>query len=256
MATTRRYGPRVSVLLGTALALLTSFPVAAQTLEDRRLLVGVSGGIQFVKDSILHKVDFELFQETGKFTASYDITTDTAFDGSIAVRLYKRMGVGVDVSHFNKLMTATVEAEVPHPFFFSFPRMTTGLAGGITRREIAVHIQAQYWHVIADDFLVRGFFGPTIFDISHDLVSEIVTSERGFDFDEVDIVRYRTIKADSAELGFNVGLDASYFVLDHFALAVVLRYSRGTSHVEIAGQAQQALELGGTHLAGGLRLIF
>ena len=115
MATTRRYGSRIAVLLGTALVLATSSSVTAQTLEDRRLLVGVSGGIQFVKDSILHKVDFELFQETGKFTASYDITTDTAFDGSLAVRFYKRMGVGVDVSHFNKLMTATIEGRGAAP---------------------------------------------------------------------------------------------------------------------------------------------
>ena len=256
MPNTRRYGASIAVLLGTLFILLTDSHVTAQTLENRRLLIGFSGGTQFVKDAVRNEVNFKLFQEMGKFTANYDITTDTAFDASIAVRLYKRIGVGVDVSHFNKLTTAAIEAEVPHPFFFYFPRMTSGTASGITRRELALHTQVQYWPVIANKFLVRGFFGPTIFDVSHDLVSEIITSERGFDFSEVNIVDHRTIKSDKFALGFNIGIDMSYFMHDHIGLALVVRYSRGTSDVKIDGQDQPVLELGGTHLAGGLRIAF
>ena len=246
----------------------------AQSLADRRVVAGFSGGVQFVKDAFMNAVDFELFQETGRFRASYDITTDTAFDGGIAYRVWKRLGVGVEVSHFYERTTASLEADVPHPFFFSFPRMTTGFAGGLTRREVGVHIQAQYWHVLGDDLLVRAFLGPTFFNVSHDLVSGIVTFEPGLDFnserglDEVDLVDHRSTKTSASAAGFNVGFDASYFglrnlrflgssdVLDHFALAFVLRYSRGTAAIEINGGAQPALELGGTHIAGGVRVAF
>ena len=256
IANARRFHAWIVFLLGTNFFLLSSSSVLAQRLEDRRVLIGSSGGIQFVKDSILNEVNFNLFQETGKFTASYNITTDTAFDGNIGIRLFKRLGVGVNVSHFNKQLTATIDAEVPHPYFYSFPRMASGLAEGVTRREVAVHTQLQYWKVIANKFLVRGFFGPTLFDLSHDLVSEISTTERGFDFGVVDIVGHRTIKSEELALGFNIGFDASYFVHDHIGLAFVIRYSRGTSDYKIQMQDQPVIELGGTHLAGGLNFVF
>ena len=106
----------------------------AQTVDDQRVTVGFSGGIQFVKDALKNEVDFELWQETGTFEASYNVTKDSAFDGSFAFLLYKRMGLGFNVSHFSKTIAATIDADVPHPFFFSFPRKATGGANNILGR--------------------------------------------------------------------------------------------------------------------------
>ena len=238
----------------------------AQTVDDQRVTVGFSGGIQFVKDALKNEVDFELWQETGTFEASYNITKDSAFDGSFAFLLYKRMGLGFNVSHFSKTIAATIDADVPHPFFFSFPRKATGAVNNILRRESAIHIQSQYWHTIGDKFLMRGFIGPTIFSVRQDLVSTIQTKERGYDYSAVDIIGHNTLASGGTELGFNIGFDMSYFVFDHIALAGILRYSRGTSSVEdqatlrhlsrFSGQGQPPLELGGTHLAAGLRFGF
>jgi hypothetical protein len=170
------------------------------------------------------------------------------------------------VSHFSKTIAATIDADVPHPFFFSFPRKATGVANNILRRESAIHIQSQYWHTIGDKFLLRGFIGPTIFSVRQDLVSTIQTKERGYDYNTVDIIGHNTLASGGTELGFNIGFDMSYFVFDDIALAGILRYSRGTSSVEdqatlrhlsrFSGQGQPPLELGGTHLAAGLRFGF
>ena len=257
MPNTRQRSIQRVILLGITLAFLTSTPLAAQSLNTRRVLVGFALGKQFVKDSVWNEVDFTVFRETAKFEANYDITTDTAIDGGIAVRVWKRMGIGIVLSHYNKPTTAYIKAEVPHPFFFSFPRTTTGTTDDITRRELGVHLQVQYWRPISDNLLVRGVIGPSFFSIRHDLVSEIVTKERGFDYSMVDIVGYKTITARNGNaLGYNVGLDISYFVRKHVALVLELRYSRGTSDVVFANRAQPALELGGTHLAGGLLFAF
>lgn len=257
-----------AVLLSVILGLVAGLPAAGQSLGERRLIVGASWGVQFVKDAVTNQVQFELYRETGTFRADYDITTDTAIDGGLAYRLWRRLGVGIDVSHFHKLMTASIVADVPHPFFFSFPRTTTGSAGGVTRRELGIHLQAQYWHRMGDDLLIRGFAGPTVFDVSHDLVSAIVTEEVGGDFSAVNLVGHETTKTDKTAGGFNIGVDIAYFglrrrgflgdspLLDRIGLSFVLRYSRGTSPVAFAGQSQPALELGGTHAGLGLRVVF
>ena len=243
-----------------------SSEVSAQTVDDQRITVGFSGGIQFVKDALKNEVDFELWQETGTFEASYNVTKDAAFDGSVAFLLFKRMGLGFNVSHFRKTIAATIDADVPHPFFFSFPRKATGVANNVLRRESAIHIQSQYWHTIGDRFLMRGFIGPTIFSVRQDLVSTIQTKERGYDYSAVDIIGHNTLISGGTELGFNIGFDMSYFVFEHVALAGILRYSRGTSSVDdqatlrhisrFSGEGQPPLELGGTHVAAGLRFGF
>ena len=256
----------ITVALWIIISFFNSSVLSAQTVENQRITVGFSGGIQFVKDALKNEVDFELWQETGTFEASYNVTKDSAFDGSFAFLLYKRMGLGVNVSHFSKTIAATIDADVPHPFFFSFPRKATGVANNVLRRESAIHIQSQYWHTVGDKLLVRGFVGPTIFTVRQDLVSAIQTKERGYDYSAVDIIGHSTLASGGTELGFNIGFDMSYFVSDHVALAGILRYSRGTSSVKdqatlrhisrFSGRGQPPLELGGTHIAAGLRFGF
>ena len=247
---------KLVVLTFTATMLVAEGTATAQPLEETRFIVGTSFGKQFVKDAVWNELDFTIFEEKGTFEANYELTTDTAFDGGFAYRAWKRLGLGFEISRFSKSITASLKAEVPHPFFFSFPRHTTGLASGINRSELDFHLQAQYWRVIGDKLLVRGSIGPTIFNVSHDLVSEITTQERGVDFTEVDIVGYETITSSNRSLGFNVGLDISYFILKPVGLGLVVRYSRGTSDVRFKGRSQPGLELGGTHLAGGIRVAF
>lgn len=258
-----------ALVLGFGLA-LGATAASAQTPSpgERRVIIGASLGVQFVKDAFQNTVDYELFQEASEFGASYNVTTDTAADAGASFRLWERFGVGVEVSHFYKRTSAVIEAEVPHPFFFGFPRTITGVAGGVTRRELALHMQAQYWHLFKNAVLVRGFFGPTYFDVSHDLVSEIDTAEVGFPFEEVTLVGFGTEKLSKSALGFNIGFDVSYFglrrlgflgrsgVLDHVAMAFTLRYSRGTSSVKLNGGFQPSFELGGTHLGIGVRVAF
>mgnify|MGYP001339624748 CR=1 FL=1 len=243
-----------------------SSEIFAQTVDDQRMIFGFNSGIQFVKDALKNEVDFELWQETGTFEASYNVTKGPAFDGSFAFLMYKRIGLGVNVSHFSKTISATIDADVPHPFFFSFPRKATGVANNVVRRESAIHLQSQYWHTVGDKLLVRLLGGPTIFSVTQDLLSTIQTKERGYDYNTVDIIGHNTIASGGTELGFNIGFDVSYFVFDHVALAGILRYSRGTSSVadqatlrhisRFSGLGQQPLELGGTHVATGLRFGF
>ena len=263
---TQQHNISIAVALWIVISFFSSSTLSAQTAENQRITVGFSGGIQFVKDALKNEVDFELWRETGTFEASYNVTTDSAFDGSLAFLLYKRMGLGFNVSHFSKTIAATIDADVPHPFFFSFPRKATGVANNILRRESAIHIQSQYWHTVGDKFLIRGFIGPTIFSVRQDLVSTIQTKERGYDYSAVDIIGHSTLASGGTELGFNIGFDMSYFVFDHVALAGILRYSRGTSSVNdqatlrhisrFSGRGQPPLELGGTHVAAGLRFGF
>ena len=154
------------------------------------------------------------------------------------------------------------------PFFFEFPRSVTGSAGDLTHRELAIHVQGQYRMPLGDPLSLLLFLGPTRFETRQELVAELTTAERGFPFDEVDIVSHTSQTVSVTGMGYNIGFDLTYFglrqlgflgrfeILDRVGVALMLRYSRAAPSVRFAGEFQPALELGGTHALGGLRLAF
>ena len=173
----------------------------------------------------------------------------------------------MELSNFRDSPAAVIEATVPHPVFVGFPRSVTGSIDGVARREQALHLQAQYWREFRGLF-VRAFAGPTLFRLHHDLVTAISTAD-GATVDDVTITGHRLTRQLRADFGYHVGFDVSYYglrrfgflgshdILDHLAVAFVVRYSQGTSSIQLTGETvQPEYELGGTHIGGGLRLAF
>ena len=242
-------------LIATLLLLLTGRPVTAQP-SEHRLIFGGDFGRQTSTHRRLEMAEFELFLESGSFESSYHIASDKVLDGGGSVRLGKRLGAGIYFSRFKTTSAASISAMVPHPFFFGFGRNASATVPDLERQEIAVHLQAQYWLPVGERLLVTFFFGPTFFNVKQDQISSIQTLEQGFPFDRVDITSHRRVSASKKAIGYNIGVDIVQFVLDHLGLAAQLRYSRGTSAVSLNNSGQPALELGGLHVLGGVRVGF
>ena len=199
---------------------------------------------------------YTLHEEIGRFEVHYDFTKALAVDAGIAYHIAKRFGMGFTVSYVDKATTAEIEATVPHPFFFAFPRPATGIATGVKRREMGLHLQPQYWQPVSDRVLLRVYAGPTIFLLRQELVSGIVTEEAGVTFHQVRIADHRSRGAGAVTLGLNAGVEGSYLVTDRLGMGFDFRYSRGTKAVDLAGRVSTPVELGGLHFGGGLRVAF
>ena len=152
--------------------------------------------------------------------------------------------------------------------FLGFARRLTASIENVVRREQALHMQWQYWRELWGTLFVRLSGGPTLFRLRHDLVSGIDAAD-GPTVDDVTLAGHRRITQSRADFGYNVGFDVSYFglqrlgflgsysILDRMALGFVMRYSQGTSAIQVShGTVQPEYELGGIHLGGGLRVAF
>ena len=244
--------------------LASAGPVQAQA-ADLRFIVGGSVGNQTATHQRLETVDFELFHEKGTFDSQYEISSGWVFDGGGSMRFWRRAGLGVFVSTFRTTSTATIKAQVPHPHFFGLPRVASGTASSLKRRELAVHVQGQYWLPVRNWLLLTGFYGPTFFRVQQDQVAGIQTAEE-FPFEQVVMVGHSAVTASKTTIGYNIGFEATFLdlndasepdtILDRLGLAFQLRYSRGTSPVQLKGSDQPALELGGLHVMGGIRVGF
>ena len=252
----------------TLATVVAASPAEAQVTRDSRFVVGADIGVKTTINTRLDSVDFELFEETSRFNTAQELGRGTVYGVGGSARVWKRLGVGVYASRIRTASTATIEADVPHPFFFEFPRSASAQVGRLIHRELALHLRGEYWLPIGNQLLVTLSAGATYFDASQDLVSEITTAERGFPFEAVDIASATTQELSTTATGFNVGIDAAFFglrqlgflrnfeTLDHVGLALALRYSRATPGVQFQEQNQPALELGGTHVVGGVRVAF
>lgn len=213
-------------------------------------------GLQVINDAFMNQVDFRQANEPGAFRAHYDVTKHHSFGGAIARRLTRRLGYGVAVSHVSEPTTARIDADVPHPYFFGFPRRADGDIEGLNRREIGVHFQGHYWWTVLGNLRLRAALGPSIFIARQELVSGIETAEVDDNFDRVALADHRSRAATAGSLGLHFGIDGNWFVTERLGLGFNVRYSRGTATVRLGLRSSTPLELGGVHVGGGLRMAF
>ena len=231
-------------------------PPSEQPAPERTRIVSINLGMQFIHDAFMNRTTFQQHDETGSFESHYDVTKHYALDGGIAFLLWKGLAFGVAASHVAEPTTARVDALVPHPHFSGFPRRVSGVRRGLTRREIGLHVQGQYWWSIDGRLLLRAAWGPTFFHARQDLVGHIDTREADAVFDRLLLTGHRARTVSAGSLGLNFGLDGTWFLTERVGLGFNVRYSRGTATVRLGGRSATPLELGGTHAGGGLRLAF
>jgi len=239
-------------------------PAGAQPAPPARVLLSGNGGVRTTTDSFGDSIVFDLFAEKGDFKADYEVAAGAVFDGGGIVRLWRNVGAGVSVSVFDSTDAARIAARIPHPFFFDQPRAVTGLADGLLRREIAVHVQGAYLVQVRDWVTIAGFAGPTFFSVNQDLVQTVRHIETGFPFDAAAFGGHRSVQASESSVGVNLGVDASFFpfprlgvrTLERVGVGFLFRYSLGDVEVSAGRGDQATLDLGGAQFTGGVRIRF
>lgn len=240
---------------------------SAQSAGERRFALSANVGVQAPSVSRDDVENFDLNRETGVVQTSQSLGPYLLFDSGGSMRVWKRLGFGVVVSHAQGRATATIEAEVPHPFFFDFDRTATAPRQGLRHRETGYHLSGHFRVPLSTTTLLTLSGGPSYFDASQELIAEIGTSERGFPFDEVDIVSTDVERVAAGAWGFNVGLDLAYWgprfnpfqllgLPDRVGVGVGVRYSRAKPRLELRGQAPRSLQVGLVHAVGGVRVAF
>ena len=242
--------------------------VSAQSAEERRFVLSANVGIQAQLASRTDVATFDLNREVAMVRTSQSLGPYLVFDGGGSMRVWKRLGFGVAVSNAQGKATGTIEADLPHPFFFEFDRTATASRPGLRHHEVAYHAYGQFRVPLSTTTLLTLSGGPSYFDASQKLIAEIGTSERGFPFDEVDIVSTAVQRVSATSWGYNVGLDLAYWgprfnpfkllgLPDRVGVGVGARYSWAKPQIELRGRRlTQALQVGAVHVVGGVRVAF
>lgn len=271
MSTSRvTWGGWIGRVVGAVVAVSIGWVSAAgaQVHRDSRFVVKSNIGWQTTLNTRTDLVDFELYDEAGSYTTTQQIPRTVNYDLGVEGHIWKGFGLGASVSYTDISTTATIDADVPHPFFFDFHRSATVASGSLRHREWRLHLRAQYRIQIGERYRLTLSAGPSLYDARQDLVAEITAHEVGWPFDQVSVSAGRIEAVIINAVGFNAELDLTYFglgqlgvfgsseVLDRVGLGAMVRFNRAAPPIRLAGHFLPALELGGTQIAGGLRFVF
>ena len=216
-----------------------------------------SGGTQATTTTFAENVGFTVYREDGDFDAGYGVGAGPVFDGGGGVRLASGIGFGVGVSRFDKRDPVSIDARIPHPFFFDRHRPVNGSLSGLTRRETAAHVEVRWFAPTGGAVELAVFGGPTFFDVRQDLVTA-VGHDHAYPYDEAAFAAASTSTSSvsSSAFGFHAGADVGFFFSGAVGVGAVLRYSRGSVELTGAGGGTVPVDAGGLHAGGGLRLRF
>lgn len=242
--------------LALALAVFASAaPALAQTPVPERGFITVNGGYQLTSRDFADAGSFPQNAEQARFSTIYTVKNGPVFDVAGGMAIWQRLGLGVGIAQFSRATAGALTGSVPHPFFFSRDRSVSGAVTGLTREELAVHLQATVIAPIGTRARVMLFGGPSFFQVTQDVVRDFSWTET-YPYDIAAFSAAGTTRAKASKLGFHAGADVAVFFTRQLGLGVTVQMAGTTVKMPAASGGEQDIKAGGITAGGGLRLRF
>jgi|SoiMethySBSTD1v2_1073268.scaffolds.fasta_scaffold02870_20 outer membrane protein with beta-barrel domain len=246
-----------------AIFALLAVPASAQVAKSNqrprtpidRIFVSIDGVYQTGGEDFTDSKTFVRNAEDGSFATNYSVESGPAFNVSGGVHLTQKLAVGVGVSRFSHSTPTSITASVPHPFFFDRDRALAGDIGGLTREELAVHVQARLVIPVSRRLQATVFGGPSFFRVTQDIVNDFTYTE-SYPFDTAALASTVTSSVNESALGFNVGADLSYFFTPQLGLGGTVQVVGANVDMPSAGSGTVDASAGKLQAGAGLRLRF
>jgi hypothetical protein len=238
------------------LILLAPAGTAAQdrSWNDRGFL-SLSGGAQIVSTDFSNSATFTLHAEEARFTADYEAGTGGLFDMSAGLRVWRRLAVGLAVSHNGRNATASVHAKLPHPFHFDRPRDVSGQVDRIRGRETSVGFTLTWVEPVADRIDLVFFGGPTVVALRQELIRQVRFTEN-YPFDTATFTGTATVTQSTSGAGIQGGVDVTYLLTSRIGVGGMLRFTYASVELQaLPGQSAPATA-GSVQTAFGFRFRF
>jgi hypothetical protein len=102
------------------------------------------------------------------------------------------------------------------------------------------------------------FAGPTIFQTEQVFVRQLnlTLPDEVYPYDPLTFPGVSTETIKDHVNGYNVGVDMTWRFSKKIGVGALIRYAHGTKNFTPTGGQATAVEVGGLHAGGGLRIIF
>ena len=221
-----------------------------------KAFLDVNVGMRLTANPFDEHISTIIYSEPASISASHEVSARWSLvDLAGGVRVWNSVGIGGTYAKFSVAEDVNVGARVPNPVLFNQTRSATTVTP-LERNETAFHFHALYVRPITPRIDVMLSAGPSVIQVSQDLVSGIELSEGDAPFTTVAIGNVKTVTLTERVFGLNFGIGGTYFMTPLVGIGGTLRYVTGSlSAQQIDGQSVD-VPLGGFQLAFGARVRF
>ena len=195
------------------------------------------------------------YAEPGSIDGTYGRSAAWKIDVLGGQAVSHHVGVGLGISYQRRDRSATIAAQVPHPFFFGQLRPATFETSPLRQAEFAVHIPVVWMPTLAGRAKVLLFGGPSVFRVTQDVVSDLSLSET-YPYDQVTVTGSTQTELSTTVFGFHAGADVAYMFTPAVGLGGGARYSSGQLELRDDADATSRGRPGGLEVSAGVRFRF
>jgi hypothetical protein len=224
-------------------------PAAKTNTPWQRVIVSANASYLGASRTFDDARTFDLYLETGRFEADYDVQPAVGADVGVVVRIWKGLAAGVAFTSHADSRDIALTASLPHPLIFNANRSIEGTVGG-DHEETAAHLQFAYIVPIGRKMEAVVFGGPTFFTVKQTVVTDVNFSE-SYPYDTAAFTTADVTTEEEQKTGFNVGADVAYYFTKNLGVGGIVRFSSATIPFSLGD-----VDAGGAMVGGGVRLRF
>lgn len=243
---------RVAVLTVLCLVGLSH---AGHAQSGDRLRVSVNAAAQVTSRTLTQSFSVPINVESAPISTSLDLKRAPMFDIGASYRMVKRLAVGVSATALSRNIDGTLDAKIPHPFFFTAFRPISADLSGLTHKEVGAHIYAMYFVPAGNKLDIGIFGGPSHFSVKQEFVTD-VDYTASYPFDTATFTGAPTETISKSATGFNVGTDVSWRLSKVFAVGGLIRFTRASTTFTVANGNAIDADIGGLQTGAGVRILF
>jgi hypothetical protein len=237
------------------LASLCLVGVAQVAHAQERLRISINAADQVTSRTLNQNFTVPINVEDAPISTSIEIANAPMFDIGASYRFLNRLAAGLSVSTLSRDVDGTLNAKIPHPFYFTMPRAIDGTIPGMHHQEIGVHVYAMYFIPLTGKLDLGVFGGPSHFSVKQDFATD-VDYTASYPFDTATFTGAPLERISASVTGYNVGVDISWRVAHMLAVGGLIRFTGASTTFTVASGNQVNADLGGLQTGVGVRIIF
>lgn len=220
-----------------------------------RVYVSLDSTLRAIYQPDQQTLTYEEFAENAAFTATFNEKRQPTYGATVGARIWGALGAGVTVTRVQSRNSATVEADIPHPFFFDQFRHISGEIGQTTRDELAVHGQVRVYVPIRSKFDLVMFGGPSRWEVRQSVLNR-VTYTQSYPYDTAEFAGADISTKKVTAWGYNGGVDVSVYFTHNIGIGALIEIA--TANLPLARPDGTTVDanVGGLRGGSGLRVRF
>lgn len=222
-----------------------------------RFGVHVNGASQGGNRRVTDSFGFRAYDEDARLESTHVIGGAGMIDVGGSLRLWRGLSVGASYAQLATSDRTTLTGMVPHPLRHGAFRDLPAQELAFSHRQRVTHAFLAWRIPILERIEASFFAGPSLYNVSQGVVSNVTVREAGgppFETVRVDLVQ--TGEHARNAVGGHVGVDVAYMPTRHFGVGLVVRYATATVDLPGARTGRLLLPVGGAEVGGGFRFRF